>query len=374
MSRQMPMAPQVLTRLGAVTGSAYSGAEAFLGLPYAKPPVGARRFAPAELFDEPWSLPRDGSAYGAPCFQTTGSWDEEPGEHPPSFPFVPKPSEDCLFVNVWRPSARPSGEPLPVLVWIHGGGFCGGAASVKWYDGANLATRNNVTVVSLNYRLGPLGFLALGRDGTGGMNGIHDQMVALRWVQTHISAFGGDPSRVTLVGESSGGISVCLLNAAPKASGLFRRAVVQSGPCIVPSSGWGPHTAAFGASLATKLMASLNVSTVEALRALPPQRLQWDNDTCRAHRLNAHRPHRTPRTAHCASRTAESAGRVAISCALSRAHALARRPLAGSIQIIVRRRRPCSCARAAAASARCPLAGTQHTLAVRARRKRAEQC
>ena len=157
-------------------------------------------------------------------------------------------------------------------------------SSVKWYDGQHLAANSGAIVVSLNYRLGPLGFLATPelkkRYGTsGGMNGIRDQVTALKWVQKHISAFGGDPSRVTLTGESSGGISVCILNTAPAARGLFHRAVVQSGPCIVPSSGWGPHTPQYGYEKASRLMRDLNASNVDELRQLPPQLLQWDNET-----------------------------------------------------------------------------------------------
>ena len=280
-----PAIPTAATSLGDLIGTTSTphGSDAFLGIPYAKPPVGALRFAPAELHDTPWSLPRDATSFGAPCHQTAGVWDEDPGEQPQSPPFVPKPSEDCLFVNVWRPSA-PQPSPTPVLVWIHGGGFCGGAASIKWYDGAKLAAQNNITVVSLNYRLGPLGFFASTElkskyGATGGMNGLRDQLTALKWVKKHISSFGGDPSKVTVSGESSGGISVCLLNAAPEAKGLFDRAIIQSGPCIVPSSGWGPHTIQYGYAKSQKLMSLLNATSIDDLRKVAPQRLQWDNDT-----------------------------------------------------------------------------------------------
>ena len=199
---------------------------------------------------------------------------------------MPKPSEDCLVVNVWRPKASPptATKLLPVLVWIHGGGFCAGASSEKWYEGARLASKNGVLVVSLNYRLGPLGFLATPElkrtyGATGGMNGMRDQVTALRWVQRHIASFGGDPSRVTVAGESSGGLSVCTLNTAPSARGLFHRAIIQSGPCIIPSNGWGPHTIAFGYNLSAALMARLNASSIAALRALPAAAVQWDSGT-----------------------------------------------------------------------------------------------
>jgi carboxylesterase type B len=278
--------------LGMVSGD---DAEVFLGLPYAKPPVGDLRFAPSQLWDAPYR--DDGSAYdatnfGAPCFQSSGYWNEEPFEHPQYPPFVPSPSEDCLFANVYRPRPRlgngsasaTASSLLPVMVWVHGGGFCGGAGSLKTYNGTRLAAEQRVIVVTLNYRLGPLGFLAhpeLKRKygATGGMNGIADQLTALRWVQRNIGSFGGDPDAVTLFGESSGGVSVCLLNTSPKAKGLFRRAAIHSGPCIVPSEGWGPATVAYGYDTGAKLLAALNATSLDELHSMPAQRLQWDNVT-----------------------------------------------------------------------------------------------
>ena len=170
------------------------------------------------------------------------------------------------------------------MVWIHGGGFVSGSATSKWYSGAHLAARHGVIVVGVEYRLGPLGFLsspelkrAFGESG--GANGLNDQIVALRWVQRHIDSFGGDPRQVTIFGESSGGVAVCILNASPKAAGLFSRAILSSGPCIVPSQGWGPATEAFGNQLGVDLMKRLNATSIADLRGLPPQLLQWDNAT-----------------------------------------------------------------------------------------------
>ena len=244
--------------IGRAVHTADGTASAYLGLRYAEPPVGDLRFAPARLWSRPWTVPHDATVFGAPCHQSAAQttnpssiyWDEEPNEHPQTPPLVPPPSEDCLNLNIWRPF-NATGRLLPVLVWVHGGGFCGGAASSKWTDGARLAAGRDLVVVSLNYRLGPLGFLAhpeLKRDfgATGGLNGVHDQLVGLRWVQAHIASFGGDPRQVTLYGESSGGVSVCVLNASPRARGLFQRAIISSGPCIVPSEGWGPATLADG--------------------------------------------------------------------------------------------------------------------------------
>ena len=190
----------------------------------------------------------DATRYGPPCHQTTGNWDDSPTETPRDPDDEPAPSEDCLLLNVFRPSAK-SSTPLPVLVWIHGGGLCGGSGSLAWHNATKLAARENVIVVTLNYRLGPLGFLALPElqrtyGANGGGNGFRDQLAALRWVKAHIGAFGGEADLLTIFGESSGGVSTCVLNASPEAAGLFRRAIVQSGLCIVAGEGWGPGSSA----------------------------------------------------------------------------------------------------------------------------------
>jgi para-nitrobenzyl esterase len=140
-------------------------------------------------------------------------------------------SEDCLTLNVWTPDARPPGK-LPVMVWIHGGGLVQGASSLSWYDGARLAAQG-VVVVSINYRLGLLGFLAHPALGdTSGNWGLLDQVAALKWIHENAAAFGGDPQRVTIFGESAGGESVCTLMATPSASGLFSQAVIESAACM----------------------------------------------------------------------------------------------------------------------------------------------
>ena len=162
---------------------------------------------PVELHDTPWPVPREATSFGV-VPSDRGVFGTKILASSRSSPFVPKPSEDCLFVNVWRPSAPQPPSPTPVPVGIHGGGFAGGAASINRYDGAKLAAQNNITVVSLNYRLGPLGFFASTElkskyGATGGMNGLRDQLTALKWVKKHISSFGGDPSKVTVSGESS---------------------------------------------------------------------------------------------------------------------------------------------------------------------------
>ena len=228
--------PTVATALGQIVGRTIGATDTFLGIPYAVAPVGGRRFLPAELWTASFAGGAlDASEFGPPCHQSPAK--PEPFEHPQTAPTVPRTSEDCLHLNVYRP-ARPVPPLLPVMVWIHGGGFCSGAGSTKWFNGSALAARGQL-VVTLNYRLGPLGFLASSEllratGATGGLNGVRDQLTALRWLQSHVGAFGGDPARVTIFGESSGGLSVCVLNASPEANGLFQSEIISSGPCLLP--------------------------------------------------------------------------------------------------------------------------------------------
>jgi para-nitrobenzyl esterase len=204
---------------GEVAGVAGDGVQAFLGIPYAAPPVGKLRWrAPQPV--TPWEGARQATMYESDCTQAPNDIEK----------IRTTPSEDCLYLNVWRPS---TGEKLPVLVWIHGGGFVGGGSSIPWYDGSAFA-RDGIVVVSLNYRLGRLGFfahpalLATGERPTGNF-GFLDQIAALAWVQRNIAAFGGDPARVTIMGQSAGGASVLALLTSPITHGLFEQAVVLSG-------------------------------------------------------------------------------------------------------------------------------------------------
>lgn len=145
-----------------------------------------------------------------------------------SDPYGPPPSEDCLHLNIWTPSVSPPENiPAPVLFWIHGGALRFGSGSDRWYNGARLAATAGVVVVTVNYRLGPLGFLVTttqknATGGNGGMNGYRDIVTALQWVQTHIGSFGGDKLRVTVFGESAGSIATCSLAVSPRAAGLFQ--------------------------------------------------------------------------------------------------------------------------------------------------------
>jgi para-nitrobenzyl esterase len=196
----------------------------FRGVPFAAPPTGPLRFRPPRPAPR-WTGARDASSFGPAAPQSQRAL-QLPGLE------VERTSEDCLYLNVYAPE-RPA-APRPVLVFIHGGAFVWGAGSMPLYDGAALAQRGDVVVVTVNYRLGALGFLKL--DGLGGERfgatanaGLLDQVAALRWVRRNISAFGGDASNVTVFGESAGAMSVSALLAMPAARGLFQRAILQSG-------------------------------------------------------------------------------------------------------------------------------------------------
>ena len=213
----------VQTDTGAVRGIERNGALEFRGIPYAAPPVGALRWdlpRPAT----PWPGVRDATAFGNACPQTR------------RFDLTERSTtEDCLFLNVSRPPDLAPGERLPVLVWIHGGAFVGGAGSLYRLD--KLATRGRLVVVSMNYRMGVLGFLGIkGIDADfNGDVGLEDQRYALRWVQRNIAGFGGDPDNVTVGGESAGAGSTCMHLVSPaRVKGLFHKAIVQSGGCLQP--------------------------------------------------------------------------------------------------------------------------------------------
>lgn len=215
------------TGLGAVIGECEEHVCKWLNIPFADKFV---RFSPSQPRSEPYKGV-GGTTYGPGCFQFMRQ----------DVPHAPLPqSEDCLSLNIWAPTTarevrRPT-ELLPVMVWIHGGGFVGGSArdadqkGYGSYDGARLAA-NGVVVVTLQYRLGIFGFFQ-SSDGTGGANGLGDQITALQWVKQHIQHFGGDSTQVTIFGESSGSVSVCTLMHLPQAAGLFIQAITQSGACL----------------------------------------------------------------------------------------------------------------------------------------------
>jgi para-nitrobenzyl esterase len=220
-------AEPITTDSGKISGEVLNestGLQVFRGIPYAAPPIGDLRWRPPTPIT-PWDGVRKCTTFGNACPQPT-QVAVMMGDA------IPKMSEDCLYLNVWTTAAQ-TDKKLPVMVWIHGGGLSSGFAHQKAYDGTSLAKRG-VVFVSINYRLGPFGFLSLPElsaespQDVSGNYGFLDQVAALQWVQKNISAFGGDPNRVTIFGESAGGTSVHMLCASPLAKGLFNRAIAQS--------------------------------------------------------------------------------------------------------------------------------------------------
>lgn len=215
----------VTTSKGKLAGSERGGVLRFRGIPYAAPPTGSLRFRPPQELDA-WSGVRDATAFGPMAPQALGSLEAMLGAG------LQAQDESCLTLNVVTPGCDDARRP--VMVWIHGGGFVTGAGSIPWYSGARFAERDDVVVVSINYRLGALGYTHLGPQlgeayATAGNSGILDQVAALTWVRDEIAAFGGDPGNVTIFGESAGAMSVGTLLGMPAAGGLFHRAIAQSG-------------------------------------------------------------------------------------------------------------------------------------------------
>jgi para-nitrobenzyl esterase len=262
--------PVVQAPAGAVQGEAVGDLNVFKGLPYAAPPTGWRRWRPpAEA--PTWKGVRDATKFGPACYQ--------PRSQPGSSIYAGElgaMSEDCLSLNVWAPAKA---AKAPVLVWIHGGALVTGASSEAVYDGAKLASQG-VVVVSINYRLGALGWLAHpglsaeSREGVSGNYGLLDQIAALRWVKANIAAFGGDPANVTIAGESAGALSVMYLMAAPQARGLFAKAIAQSAYMIstpqLRASTFGDYPAE---TVGTYVAYKLGAKDVAALRAMSPGEL-----------------------------------------------------------------------------------------------------
>ncbi|XP_021487314.1 acylcarnitine hydrolase-like isoform X2 [Meriones unguiculatus] len=206
------------------------GVHAFLGIPFAKPPVGPLRFAPPEA-PEPWSGVRDGTSHSAICLQNVMMNVEGLKEMNLTLPPLSM-SEDCLYLNIYAPAHAHEGSDLPVMVWIHGGALAVGMASM--YDGSTLAATEGVVVVTIQYRLGVPGFFSTGDQHARGNWGFLDQVAALRWVQQNIAHFGGNPDRVTIFGESAGGVSVSSHVVSPRSQGLFHGAIMESGVALLP--------------------------------------------------------------------------------------------------------------------------------------------
>ncbi len=260
------MSATVSTRQGKLEGDDQGGLFVFKGVPFAAPPVGARRWLPPEK-PASWTGVRDARRFGAvgyqnPLLLNALSAMVVDGEQ----------SEDCLSLNVWTPAL--DRKRRPVMVWIHGGAFTIGSGSQALYDGSVLARRGGVVVVTINYRLGPLGYLRLvdltnGKIPASGSEGMLDQVAALEWVRDNIAEFGGDPGNVTIFGESAGGMSVGTLLAMPSARGLYHKAIPQSG---------ASHTgapAARASHIAERVLSRLRVQPGDAaaIRALTPAQL-----------------------------------------------------------------------------------------------------
>jgi para-nitrobenzyl esterase len=251
--------PHVKIDTGSLEGLDTAGVMVFRGIPYARPPVDQLRWRPP-LPAKPWRGVRAAKQLGRNCIQHQPYSDIDP--------FAAGVSEDCLYLNVWTSSLDTRAPRRPVMVWIHGGGFFAGFGGEERHNGARLAKKGAV-VVTVNYRLGPFGFLAHPAFAAespyhaAGNYGLLDQIAALRWVQRNIARFGGDPSRVTIFGESAGGMSVGSLIASPLAKGLFQRAILESGTGV--SIGITPRETPEASALL--LAESLGVQGVDASAA-----------------------------------------------------------------------------------------------------------
>jgi para-nitrobenzyl esterase len=250
---------------GTLEGVVKNNVASFKGIPFAAPPIGELRWKPPQPV-KPWSGVRKADDFGPAPMQDwrasllMGGWSPV--------------SEDCLYLNVWTPATN-TDEKLPVMVWIYGGGFMIGMTSLPIYDGTKLAQKG-VVLVSLGYRVGPFGFLAypeLSREsGKGsGCYGLQDQVAGLRWVSDNIARFGGDPSRVTIFGESAGGTSVSLLTVVPSAKGLFQRAVAESGSAMAPGR---RGSLAKAEQVGQKFLNQLGATDLKSARALRAEEIQ----------------------------------------------------------------------------------------------------
>lgn len=256
---------------GSVEGTINDGIRSFKGIPYASPPVGSLRWRPPAA-PARWSGVRDATEFGDSCVQLRAN----PAANSIYADDTGPTSEDCLTLNIW---GDPEANDAPVFVWIHGGALVSGSSRFSMYDGESLA-RKGIVFVSINYRLGPLGYLAHpalsaeSERGISGNYGLLDQIAALRWIRENISAFGGDPDRVTIAGESAGALSVMYLMASPDARGLFSQAVSQSGYMISsPELSKGAHGHFSGEELGLWLQGKLGTPDLDAMRSMDAQEL-----------------------------------------------------------------------------------------------------
>jgi para-nitrobenzyl esterase len=271
--------------LAGVVGTTQPMVRAFKGIPFAAPPLGDNRWRAPQPAAK-WDGVRPADAFGAPCAAGApfggrgggGNRGAAPGQAPAPAapPREPARSEDCLYLNVWT-SANSANDKRPVMLWIYGGGFTGGSGGMAWYDGENLSAKGPV-IVTINYRLGSLGFFAhpdlakeAGHPGSGNY-GMMDAIAALQWVKRNIAAFGGDPSKVTVAGESAGAIMVGALVGSPQAKGLFTRAIAESGGWMGLTMG-RMRSSAEAEAAGAKAVDALGVKTMAELRARPLEQL-----------------------------------------------------------------------------------------------------
>jgi para-nitrobenzyl esterase len=239
----------VMTDKGPVQGTVSGSSRLFFAIPFAAPPVGDLRWKPPAPH-APWTMPVAATAPGPACGQLDALT---------AMSFDTSSSEDCLTLNVWAPKAA-STTKAPVMLWIYGGSFVIGSGGMSDYDGQKLSEATGAIVVTINYRLGPLGFLALpalhAEDPThpsSGMYGFEDQRAAIAWTKSNIAAFGGDPTNITIFGESAGGISVCTHLVSPPSKGLFARAIIESGAYAIGLTATETAADAQGAALVKAL-------------------------------------------------------------------------------------------------------------------------
>jgi para-nitrobenzyl esterase len=252
----------VSTEHGALEGVRTGTVTAFTGIPFAASPAGGRRFRPPEP-PEPWTGVGAASQYGPAAPQPYDPiLDTLFGQAP-----FATDEGSCLTLNIWAPAPSSGAMPLPVMVWLHGGAFITGSGQDRMFDGSRLAARHEVLVVTVNYRLGALGFLHLGDLLGGGYEasgnvGLLDQIAALKWVAGNIAAFGGDPDRITVFGQSAGAMSVATLMTMPAARGLFHRAIIQSG------SAEYVHTPDQALAVTRRLLGLLEIADTDAVQVL----------------------------------------------------------------------------------------------------------
>ncbi len=259
-AQTQPDATRVHVASGLIQGAVVSGGRQWLGVPYAAPPIGDLRWRPPAPVKS-WRGVRTATRFGSPCLQAKTQYDAAQG------------SENCLYLNVYAPGTRAGRGRLPVMVWIHGGGFVNGSGND--FNGRFLAATARAIVVTINYRLGPFGWLALRslqQNGSSGDYGLMDQVAALRWVRHNISLFGGNPQDVLLFGQSAGGESVLAQLASPLATGLFERAEVESAPTALTLPTMAAAESRNDASYATSLGCTDVATQAACLRAVPAGR------------------------------------------------------------------------------------------------------